>query len=67
MNVLIKFLIASFLLTLSLIFESNAVNFTWTGTTNSAWNTTTNWSPNGLPDSLDNVIIGTATNSPLLS
>jgi hypothetical protein len=41
-------------------------NYTWTGTTSSAWNTTTNWSPNGLPDSLDNVTVGTVTRSPYL-
>ena len=41
--------------------------YTWTGATSSAWNTSTNWSPNGVPDSMDIVTIVSTTNSPTLS
>ncbi len=43
--------------------------YTWTGTTNTAWATTTNWSPNGNPGAAsgDIVIIPTVTNQPLLT
>lgn len=33
------------------------VAYTWVGFTNSSWNTNTNWSPNGVPSSLDSVTI----------
>jgi len=43
--------------------------YTWTGTTSTAWATTTNWSPNGNPGSAasDVVIIPAVTNQPLLT
>ena len=37
---------------------------TWTGTTNSSWGTTTNWSPNGTPAVENSVVIGTSSNPP---
>jgi len=41
---------------------------TWTGITSTAWNTATNWSPNGVPAAGDNVIIPSApANQPLIS
>ncbi len=41
---------------------------TWTGTTSTAWNTSTNWSPAGAPASTDDVIIPSApANQPLIS
>ena len=46
-----------------------ATNYTWTGTTNTAWATTTNWSPNGNPGSAtgDIVNIPAVTNQPLVT
>lgn len=41
--------------------------YTWTGTTDSDWNTSTNWSPNGVPDSLSTVIIGVSSGGPVLA
>ena len=43
--------------------------YTWTGTTDTAWDgvTTTNWSPNGIPDVGDSVVIPDVTNDPVLS
>jgi uncharacterized repeat protein (TIGR02543 family) len=34
-----------------------ATTYTWTGTTSSAWSTSTNWSPEGVPAATDNIII----------
>lgn len=42
---------------------SFAGNYTWTGTTNTNWGTSTNWSPNGVPGSSDSISISTTTNS----
>lgn len=40
---------------------------TWTGTTDTDWNTATNWSPTGVPNSVDNVIIPVLSNQPVVS
>jgi hypothetical protein len=40
--------------------------YTWTGATSTDWATATNWTPNGIPSSTDNVIIPTTTNKPML-
>ena len=40
--------------------------YTWTGATSTDWATATNWTPNGVPTSSDNVIIPTTTNKPML-
>jgi hypothetical protein len=37
--------------------------YTWNGITSNSWNTTTNWTPNGVPTSTDNVIIVTGSNT----
>ncbi len=43
-------------------------NYTWTGATSSNWSTASNWSPSGIPDSLDNITINTTgTGTPQLS
>jgi hypothetical protein len=34
-----------------------ATTYTWTGTTSSAWSTSSNWSPEGVPAATDNIII----------
>ena len=46
-----------------IIFNSSvfAGNFTWTGTTNTNWNTSTNWVPNGVPGSSDSININSTT------
>ncbi|MFL5730434.1 MAG: hypothetical protein ACJ75J_13180, partial [Cytophagaceae bacterium] len=43
-----------------------ATSYTWTGTTSTAWNVGTNWSPNGVPGSGDNATIVSVTNQPVL-
>lgn len=44
-----------------------ATNYTWNGITSTAWTTSTNWTPNGVPVSTDNVTIANGTFSPVLS
>ena len=39
---------------------------TWTGATNSVWNTTGNWNSNTIPSAADNVIIPNVTNDPII-
>ena len=58
------FLIINFSL---LIINCKATSYTWTGTTSTAWNTSTNWSPSGVPSTSDNVTINQASgNQPTL-
>jgi hypothetical protein len=61
--------ITTFLCVLVLISSiSTYAQKTWTGATSAAWNTTTNWSPSGVPTASDNVIIPSApANQPLIS
>ena len=40
---------------------------TWVGTTSTSWTESTNWSPNGVPDSTTDVTINTGTYDPVLS
>jgi hypothetical protein len=40
--------------------------YTWTGATSTAWSTATNWTPNGVPGSVDHMTVGSATRAPLL-
>ncbi|MEZ5195534.1 MAG: hypothetical protein R2764_03820 [Bacteroidales bacterium] len=41
---------------------------TWTGTTSTAWNVSSNWSPSGIPAASDNVTIPSSpANQPLIS
>jgi hypothetical protein len=63
----IKILSAYLVLNLTLLISFvHATSYTWTGTTSTAFNTGTNWSPNGTPGSGDNITIVTHTNLPLL-
>ena len=43
--------------------------YTWTGTTSTSWNTATNWNPQSVPTSSDNIVIPSSniTNFPLAS
>ncbi len=43
--------------------NATATSYTWNGSTNSFWNVSSNWTPNGIPGSSDNVTIVTATYS----
>jgi len=40
---------------------------TWTGSTDTDWNTASNWSPSGVPATIDHVAIPNTTNKPKLS
>lgn len=40
-----------FIITATLSIQGKAATYNWTGTTSSAWNVATNWSPNGIPGS----------------
>lgn len=42
-----------------------SVNYTWNGTTSTAWGTNTNWTPNGVPVAGDNVTIVLGPNNPI--
>jgi hypothetical protein len=42
-------------------------SYTWTGTTNNLWNTTTNWSGSATPDAGTHAIIPDVINKPILS
>ncbi len=48
-------------------FVSSQVSYLWNGSTSSAWNVTTNWTPNGVPSNLDNVTIVTGANNCVLN
>ncbi len=41
--------------------------FSWTGATNTDWNTASNWSWNGVPIATSNVIITNVTNNPIVN
>lgn len=43
------------------------VSYTWNGVTSSNWNTSSNWTPNGIPGSADNVTIVSASNNCVIS
>ncbi|MEO8086673.1 MAG: T9SS type A sorting domain-containing protein [Bacteroidota bacterium] len=64
-SIILKGFILSILISASL--PSRAGNYTWTGTTSTAWSTSTNWSPNGTVTSNDTVTIVTHTNLPVLA
>ena len=40
---------------------------TWTGTTSTAWATSTNWNPAGAPTCSDDILIPNTTNKPVIS
>jgi len=46
---------------------SAQTTYTWTGSTSTNWNTTSNWTPAGTPGSTDTVIITSHTNNPALA
>ncbi len=41
--------------------------YTWTGTTSVNWNVSTNWSPNGVPGTNDDVVIPATTTKPTVN
>lgn len=62
-NLSLRLLIVFFLITNGILAQK-----TWTGTTSTTWNTSTNWSPNGVPGSTDNVVIPSApANQPVIN
>ncbi len=46
-----------------LFFSKAQVNYTWNGSTSTSWATNTNWTPNGIPGSVDNVTIVAGANN----
>lgn len=48
-----------------LTIEGLAASYNWNGTTSTAWSTSTNWTPNGVPGSGDNVTIFSSPNNPI--
>ncbi len=46
---------------------AEAVNRTWTGSTNTAWANGNNWNPTGVPSSSDHVFIPNVANDPVIS
>jgi hypothetical protein len=58
-------LIASLFL-LTLIARSQT-SYTWNGSTSTAWNTPSNWTPNGIPGAADNAKIVTGSNTCVLN
>lgn len=50
-----------------LISQNILAQKTWTGTTNTDWNTASNWSPSGVPTLGDIIVINNATNDPVIS
>ena len=47
-------------------FNLFATKYTWTGNSSTAWSTSNNWSPVGVPNTTDSVKIVTRTNAPVL-
>ena len=43
------------------------INYTWDGSSSTAWNIAANWTPSGVPDSTSNVTIVSVANNPILS
>jgi hypothetical protein len=64
-----RILVLAFLFLFILPERCLAVSYVWTGTTSTAWATTTNWSPNGNPGSGvgDIVSLPATTNQPILT
>ncbi|MBS1526263.1 MAG: hypothetical protein JST19_11470 [Bacteroidetes bacterium] len=54
---------------LSFLNKAYATSYTWTGSSNTDWNTAANWSPSGVPTISDAVSIGSTsfTNQPTIS
>ena len=48
------------------VMKSNDLMSTWTGTTSTDWNTSTNWSTGSVPTAFDNVTIPDVTNDPII-
>lgn len=46
------------------ILNCQATSYIWNGSSSTAWGTSANWTPSGVPGSADNVTIVTATNQP---
>ena len=42
-------------------------SYVWNGSSSTAWSTSTNWTPNGIPGSVDNVTIVTGANNCVLA
>lgn len=60
-HLLLLFCIASF------ITDFSQTSYTWNGSNSSNWNTNTNWTPNGVPGSADNVTIVPGANNCILA
>lgn len=47
----------------NIVDASVSTNYTWNGNVNSNWQIASNWSPNGVPTTFDNVIINSGVNN----
>lgn len=61
-----SFLLTALLFVLLQTVQSQ-ISYTWNGSVSSDWNTSTNWTPNGIPGATDNVTIVSAANICTLS
>jgi hypothetical protein len=46
---------------------ASPVSYTWNGSTSNDWNTAANWTPNGIPGIIDNVLINTSAINPCVA
>ncbi|HRG59556.1 MAG TPA: hypothetical protein PK323_11410, partial [Bacteroidia bacterium] len=46
---------------------ASPVSYTWNGSTSNDWNTAANWTPNGVPGIIDNVVINSAAINPCVA
>lgn len=64
---MMKSFIAIFIIFLFNYTTTLAGNYTWNGGTSTAWGTSTNWTPNGVPSTNDTVTIVTGSNNVYLA
>ena len=44
---------------------ANATSYTWNGSVSSSWGEPNNWTPAGIPDLGDDVVISSSSNNPV--
>ena len=62
-----KALFLALLFLISFSFSNAQTSYSWSASAASSnWNTASNWTPNGIPSSIDNVVIVNSANTPVL-